>query len=158
MNEKSCELFVASPSPAPVVTRSPTLSPAPTVTIAPTSPPTTVAEKLCSSMDADEECIEIVTFSDFKQAIEGASRAVFCGDFRVQKPDAELLILTSDIQIVCQKLCTISGRGMHILISGESTQAELQQVKFMDSDESAVQIATSSTKSKITFCGCQFWG
>jgi hypothetical protein len=157
LDEKKCEDFVAAPALAPVETGNPTISAAPTVSLVPTTSPTTVAKQLCSSTLMDEECVQVTTFADFKKAIHGVSRIVFCGDFRVRKPDLERLVVASNIKIICKKLCTIYGRGNHLLVTGEFVQAELQKVKFMNSDESAVQIETGSSQSTITFCGCQFW-
>jgi hypothetical protein len=127
----------------------------PDATIAPTG----VADTLCSMGTAARAffCTDVETFEDLKAAIEGSDDVVLCGGFRLRKPDEEILEISDDIEIRCYKLCTVYGRGTHMKITGEDTQVRIHKMKFMNSDESAIQILTSSPQSTTTFCGCQFW-
>ena len=135
----------------------------PTISPAPTPAPTTAVEGLCNTDFLQEECIDISTFAEFMTAVYnemlgGSTKIVFCGGFRVRRSDSQRLVIPTDMNIYCQRLCTIYGRGTHMYFMGGNTQAEIHRIKFMNADESAVQVATSSTDASVTFCGCHFWG
>jgi hypothetical protein len=181
----TCEIFVALPSSSNIKTPEPTSTPAPTYPPTRTAPPTKipsmqpsttptlpvptsnptgtdtptrVEDTLCSSEPDLADCIEVNTFSEFKAAIEESNRVVFCGGFKLRKPENENLVISSDSEIRCQKLCTVyGGRGTHMRISGEDPQVHIHNIKYMQSDASAVIIQTSTSRSTTTFCGCQFW-
>jgi hypothetical protein len=119
--------------------------------------PTGVEETLCSIDSVDTDCINVRTWRDFEKAILGAEgRVVFCGRFRIRKPTREMLVVSTDIEIQCNSLCTIYGRGTQMRVEGEATQVKVHNVKFSNSDASAVQVHTSSTRATTTFCGCEF--
>ena len=109
-----------------------------------------------------QPCLLINTYTEFKRAVENASRGetiVFC-EFTVTKTarDKPTEVSQTDIHIACQSLkkCTINGDGEHIKFYGNDAKGIIQGFTFMHATENAIRIweGTNSYEQKI--CHCDF--
>lgn len=164
LRESLCESYTSSridlTSPLPTGPSPSTMAPTKTPTLGVTDSPTSIENALCTFEPAKTDCVEVSTYTDFKAAIlffPDETQIVFCGGFRFRKPDTDTLNISRNLDIRCEKLCTIFGRGTHMMVTGEETQVRIHNFKLSNSDDSAIQVLTRSPMSTTTICGVQFW-
>ena len=149
-----CQPYIGSEGPA---ASSPTGSLS--TTQSPSTAPSSHADGLCAFEDNDLPCVEIESFADMQAAILGSSGVTFCGGFNIAKPTDEVVELSDEHDIRCISTCTLNGDGTHVRVTGSDSQVRVQNMKFMASDSSAINIATSAANSTATttLCNTQFW-
>ena len=143
----------SSPSQAPTVSAAPSV--APTVSMEPTS----IAQSRCGDLELfkDQACQSISSWDDLLSAVANASDVVILCPFAIPNDSGVPIILNRDIDIHCpSRSCVVYGNGTHLQVEGDN-QNVISGVSFTGSQNTAVQIRTTSYSSVTTFCKCNFY-
>ena len=132
------------PFPSPI-----TNSPVPRAPMKPSS---------CMTITNDEaECIQILSYNDFKEAVQSFRGVVILCPFKIERFDGEdPLDVGKKIRVTCKERhkCIINGSETHLRVSGESAEIFMQGFKFTGATKSAVII--KGTILNQVFCDCIF--
>lgn len=145
-----------SPSSAP--SQSPTISAAPSVAPTISMAPTTVAKGKCGDLEQyeDQGCVVVNDWTSFVAALESASGAIVFCSFTIMHDNDVPAILNKDINVHCpSESCSIYGPSNHLRVEG-NTHVLVSGFTFTGSQQTAVQIRTTSYSAVTTFCGCDF--
>jgi hypothetical protein len=120
--------------------------------------PTSVEDSKCGDLEqySGEPCEQIENWTAFLEAIGNASDHLVLCPFAITNDSGLAAVIDKDVTIVCPlHNCTIAGAGTHLHVQGD-TNVLISGLTFKGSEQSAVQVKTSSRLATTTFCQCDF--